>query len=171
MELYHFDTEWVPVSVYRNLNSDCWSVRMNSAIHGNLVQYHCQELLMVTPKFDVNENGRMRVLREKRKNVHAFVHGSLLLATVIKNRYPGNVYQTEEVMVPPNTNLVDEPLFSAHVDPNLLEQREVTYNPYKYSKFVYADDETIVPNIGYFSPKLRWALFTKDRKVMLYEEI
>lgn len=63
------------VFVYRNLTKDCWSVRDEAT---GLVILHTKRLLLADAKFVVQEAGRQRVLREKRKNVHAGVRGSLV---------------------------------------------------------------------------------------------
>lgn len=60
------------VRVYRNLTKGCWSV-MNPKT--GLVIDHADRLILQDCTFKVREGGRQRVLREKRKNVHAFVEG------------------------------------------------------------------------------------------------
>ena len=60
------------VKVYRNLHNGKMSVQQ-----GGLVVGHCDEILINRAEFVVNESGRQRVIREKRKNVHAFVLGYL----------------------------------------------------------------------------------------------
>ena len=60
------------VYVYFNLHKRCFSVRKN----GKVIR-HCDSLIIKDATFKVSEAGRQRVLREKRKNVHAFVVGSL----------------------------------------------------------------------------------------------
>lgn len=60
------------VDAYRNLHKSCISVRK-----GGLVQKCSPKVALLMPKFVVGEGGRARVLREKRKNVHAFVRGDL----------------------------------------------------------------------------------------------
>jgi hypothetical protein len=62
----------VTVDAYRNLHKGCISVRK-----GGRVQKCSQKVALLTPKFVVGAGGRARVLREKRKNVHAFVRGTL----------------------------------------------------------------------------------------------
>lgn len=61
-----------PVKVYWNLHLDCYSVQQSGKVvaHADTV-----ELRDVT--FHVNESGRQRVLKERRKNVHAFCTGYL----------------------------------------------------------------------------------------------
>ena len=63
------------IEVYRNLHKDCFSVRKN----GRVVKYIYDEgeyLHMRDVKFVVQPAGRAKVLRERRKNVHAFVRGT-----------------------------------------------------------------------------------------------
>lgn len=63
------------VEVYRNLTKGCWSVRDAKT---RLVIDHKDELTLANCAFKVSEAGRQRVLKEKRKNVHAVVKGLLL---------------------------------------------------------------------------------------------
>jgi hypothetical protein len=63
------------VAVYRNLHKGCWSVRNRST--GRVVR-HMDSLMVHDCEFRVGKAGRQRVLMERRKNVHAFVHGNLL---------------------------------------------------------------------------------------------
>lgn len=60
------------VFVYWNLHKHCWSVRDCKT---RKVILHLPELSLSDCVFKVSEAGRQRVLREKRKNVHAGVEG------------------------------------------------------------------------------------------------
>lgn len=62
------------VLTYRNLHKKCWSV-MDSATR-KVIRY-AEALLILDATFVVRPAGRAKVLREKRKNVHAFVKGTL----------------------------------------------------------------------------------------------
>jgi hypothetical protein len=62
------------VFVYWNLHKKCWSVK---DMKTGLVIKHTSEMVLVDCKFKVSEAGRQRVIREKRKNVHAGVVGFL----------------------------------------------------------------------------------------------
>ena len=68
-----------PVRVYRNLHKRCYSVqaRLYRFGRGNYwkVGGHRENLHLTNVRFVVNEAGRRRVLREKKKNVHAFIQG------------------------------------------------------------------------------------------------
>lgn len=59
--------------VYRNLHRDDWSVRES----GRVVA-HRKAVIVRDPQFVVQPAGRERVLRERRKNVHAFVRGEVV---------------------------------------------------------------------------------------------
>jgi hypothetical protein len=60
------------VMVYRNLHRQSWSVKDNAT---RLVVAHPLEVILVDATFRVSQSGRLRVLRERQKNVHAMVVG------------------------------------------------------------------------------------------------
>ena len=60
------------VAVYFNLRRRCWSIR-----HRGLVVGHCDSVTLHGAHFVVSEAGRQRVLKERRKNVHAYVVGTV----------------------------------------------------------------------------------------------
>lgn len=62
------------VEVYRNLHTGRWSVR--DAASGRVVA-HADAVTLADARFTVREGGRQRVLRERRKNVHAWIAGRL----------------------------------------------------------------------------------------------
>lgn len=62
------------VEVYFNLHKKIWSVRNRKT---RKVSFHLKDVLLTNVQFVVSESGRQRVLREKRKNVHAFARGQL----------------------------------------------------------------------------------------------
>jgi hypothetical protein len=98
---------------YFNLHRKCLSYR---AMRGGRVQ-HADVLEFTDPSFVVQPAGRERVLREGRKNVHAFVRGELVGMWDEESPAPEG-YQ-----------------------PIGIGWRRVTYNPYKYKSFVWADTE------------------------------
>lgn len=59
------------VDVYRNLRRNTFSVR-----EGKVIGY-ADDLILLDAKFRVSKAGNARVRRENRKNIHAFVNGSL----------------------------------------------------------------------------------------------
>ena len=58
------------VMVYWNLHKKCFSVKQKGKVvaHTNYVE-------LIYPSYRVSQSGRNRVLREQRKNVHAYVVG------------------------------------------------------------------------------------------------
>ena len=68
------------VEVYKNLNTEAglWSVRQ-----GGIVKLHTDYIILRNVKFAVQPAGRAKVLREQRKNVHAFVRGYLTTRQIV----------------------------------------------------------------------------------------
>ena len=97
------------VFVYFNLHKKCFSIKaLEGAMKGRVVA-HRDNVLLFHTTFKVSQAGRERVLREKRKNVHAGVCGTW--------HDSGNDHGTLS---------------------SVKERGElVTYNPYKYTTFVY----------------------------------
>jgi hypothetical protein len=62
------------VEVYRNLRSQCWSIRERST--GKVIA-HANHLVLRDATFIVRPGGRERVRQTGHKTVHAFVRGSL----------------------------------------------------------------------------------------------
>lgn len=98
--------------VYYNLHKRCLSVRFN----GKVIAY-TPAITLDDATFRVSEAGRQRVLKQKRKNVHAFISGKW-----------NGVLRTGITSIIPENSV------------------EVTYNPYKYSSFVLAKDGTPIKN-------------------------
>lgn len=92
------------VEVYRNLRMKgrMYSVRQNGLVVG-----HTSRINLRNCCFVVNESGRQRVLKSRRKNVHAFVVGYPALITTdaelrrFGNQLPGkyNPYEAGHFMV------------------------------------------------------------------------
>ena len=61
-----------PVAIYKNLHNGLFSVKQ-----GGLVVAHVASVTLTNVHFKVSEAGRQRVLRDKQKNVHAFVVGMI----------------------------------------------------------------------------------------------
>lgn len=66
------------VFVYRNLHKKLWSVRAMEGPNKGRVILHATTISLANCTFKVSEAGRQRVIREKRKNVHAGVQGTLI---------------------------------------------------------------------------------------------
>lgn len=65
------------VFIYFNLHRKCWSVKALEGNNKGRVISHVNEFALINATFKVSETGRQRVLREKRKNVHAGIVGTL----------------------------------------------------------------------------------------------
>lgn len=61
--------------VYWNVHRKCWSFR---DLKTRRVVIHAATLALVDCTLHVSEAGRQRVLRERRKNVHAVIRGTLV---------------------------------------------------------------------------------------------
>lgn len=77
------------VDVYFNLRKKVFSIR-----HKGKVIKHLDKVCLKDCEFVVSEKGRQRVLREKRKNVHAVVRGTLIkrVPDVLKKEITYNPY-------------------------------------------------------------------------------
>lgn len=80
------------VEVYRNLHRDLWTIRATSGPDRGRVIGYAKRLLIHDARLVVQSAGRARALREKRRNVHAFVRGDLVaveaLETVRQDNWP-----------------------------------------------------------------------------------
>jgi len=65
------------VRVYRNLNNGKWSIKAISGEYKNKVVAHLDCLTLQDVTFVISDAGRARVIREGRKNVHAYAVGFL----------------------------------------------------------------------------------------------
>lgn len=61
-----------PVHVYRNLHRQSFSIRQHGLVVG-----HAESLCLQDAAMHVNDAGRKRVIRNKRKEVHAWIEGWL----------------------------------------------------------------------------------------------
>ena len=89
-----------PVKIYRNLHKGCWSIKQNE-----LVKAYADEINLYDCKFLVNEKNRLKVNKEKRKNVHAFVKGYIwnvpfnLIKRASYNPYENNCFYDVDDLV------------------------------------------------------------------------
>lgn len=87
------------VYVYYNLHKHCWSVRERGKVIA-----HLPSLTLEDVTFKVSLKGRERVLREQRKNVHAFAVGVLKPALIVPpdalrisyNPYRSSFFETSQ---------------------------------------------------------------------------
>ena len=93
------------VEVYWNIRKKCYSVR-----HKGKVIAHVPYVVLKDVRWVVQPAGRRRVLRERKKNVHAFARGTWL-------------YGNDELQ------LTNDEL-------RLTRRMPIIYNPYKHHRFV-----------------------------------
>ena len=103
------------VFVYWNLNQGCWSIKALDGEDRGRVIGHASSFEITGARFRVSEAGRQRVLREKRKNVHAGVVGELT-----------------GVMYVANHGRMDDPVRARKIKGG----SDITYNPYEGPHFV-----------------------------------
>jgi hypothetical protein len=58
------------VSVYFNLHLKVWSIKQ-----GSLVVAHAEEITLTNVTTKIYESGRLRVIQERKKNVHSYLVG------------------------------------------------------------------------------------------------
>lgn len=110
------------VFIYRNVRRRCWSIRSEGGRNRGVVVAHADEVLLTNCTFKVSEAGRQRVLRERRKHVHAGVSGLL------------RAYRP-----------FGEPSVSGVINPDALSV-EVHYRPYAFDKFfTFGNQRAIEP--------------------------
>ena len=119
------------VKVYYNLQKDCLSV---IDAQTGLLYCHAHRVELHNAKFRVQLAGRNRVVKEKRKNVHAYIVGNCHdIGEVSKERHRlvrGKV-ESYDICQCEGTMWCEECV------PESAEQfRHATYNPYKYDTFV-----------------------------------
>lgn len=115
------------VFVYWNLHKGLWSVKALSGPDKGRVVARVDKLTLANVTTRVSEAGRQRVLRERKKNVHAGIVGY----TTITASFEDDLIQSKG--------------------------RQITYNPYKNSTFVYMD--------GSEFHSADWAVLTPWRRV------
>jgi hypothetical protein len=64
-----------PVRVYRNLNRSFYGEEGFWSVKQGVVRFHCREICLRDVTFPVNERVRLEVVRNKVKQVHAYVQG------------------------------------------------------------------------------------------------
>ena len=96
------------VEVYYNLHKNVFSIR-----HKGRVIKHSDKVVIENAEYVVRKSGRERVLKEGKKNVHAFVRGN---------------------WIDGHDGLIQHEIVGGSMS-------SITYNPYKYDSFVYKDNE------------------------------
>lgn len=85
-----------PVEVYRNLHKECWSVRQ-----GGKVLFHTTYICLHDCQFVVRPAGHAKVIKEQKKNVHAFAKGYLISGRAANSLTEGIEWQQDNVTYNP----------------------------------------------------------------------
>jgi len=117
----------VKVFVYRNLHKEgnVYSLKALDGPAKGRVVAHAHGVMLEDCQFVVSETGRKRVLKEKRKNVHAGIVGELVSVAGYQTR----IHVAKLIEALPQYN--DESWLKTF-NPGI----PVTYNPYLYTSFV-----------------------------------
>ena len=142
------------IEVYRNLHKNCFSVRHKGKVVGYL--YDDEQLALTNVKFVVQPAGRAKVLRENKKNVHAFVRGEYVGFIGFRSGpYDKKVGLGGYESVLPT----EEMYFGKFED---LDFYAVSYNPYKSDKFVVKETGKPIESNS--------EALIKGGKVLLYQD-
>ncbi len=98
------------VKVYKNLHNGLWSIK---DVKTGLVLGHTSEVTLFDCEYKVSQKGRERVLKEKQKNIHAYIIGS----------YLGDYFNTKKEITKSGYASMQN------------GTETVTYNPYKENHF------------------------------------
>jgi hypothetical protein len=114
--------------IYYNLSRAVWSIKAMEGEHKGRVIGYADSVLLRNAHTVVSEAGRQRVLREQRKNVHAYIDGQLhevsgyqerLITPQFGKGYPDDMPRFERLM--------------SHLT-------FLYYNPYRVSHFMWSLD-------------------------------
>jgi len=123
------------VQVYRNLNNGLISIQDLST---GLVLGHADAIDLQRATFIVREAGRQQVIKEKRKNVHAFVRGKVV---DVVNFQPfkgrGEGIEDDSPYAWGNSTKLQRGSM-------LVTTTKVSYNPYKAPHFVTPEGDEVV---------------------------
>ena len=101
--------------VYKNLHNGLWSI---ASIETGLVVGHAELICLENTSFKVSESGRQRVIKEKCKNVHAYIVGDVRYAQGFRSFKNRTIVQTYRKSV------------------GFCNGVHIGYNPYKAGYFV-----------------------------------
>ena len=73
------------VRVYRNLTKGCWSIQREVPGKGWRLWQHADKAQVICAIPKVYESGRQRVIREKKKYVHAYLEGWLITSSELSH--------------------------------------------------------------------------------------
>lgn len=131
------------VQVYRNLHNGLISIQDLST---GLVLGHAYAIDLKRADFIVREAGRQQVIKEKRKNVHAFVRGEVVDVLNFKS-FKGRSLDMDLKYITEDENGHDTGLYTllqrGSMGSSWVTTTKVSYNPYKAPHFVGPEGEEV----------------------------
>ena len=124
------------VKVYYNLHKFQLSVVAMEGAQKGIVIAHAKSILLGDVVFKVFEAGRQRVIRERRKNVHAYVQGDLI------NIYGMSTERGKDVIT--YDMAICSLATSQIIDWRIANEKVVSYNPYNHPQFYRVDTDEYV---------------------------
>jgi len=121
------------VEVYWNLSRNCWSIR---DVATGRIHAHADKVSVRGAQFVVQPAGRARVLRERKKNVHAFVRGELAVFSIGPFARWGTTITDADGDVARQTHLDSLCVEGEWTGQRPSQWNAVTYNPYQDESFM-----------------------------------
>lgn len=115
------------VRIYRNLHNKKYSIQAQNESGVWRVIAHAERVSVSNAGTYVSQAGRLRVIREKRKNVHAFITGTLI-------HFDGLTTGASATLSEDNIRELKACRYEWRTIPQL--DYVVSYNPYKYETFM-----------------------------------
>tara|TARA_B110000902_G_scaffold146614_1_gene169090 strand:- start:49 stop:507 length:459 start_codon:yes stop_codon:yes gene_type:complete len=137
------------VQVYRNLHNGLISIQDLST---GLVLGHAYAIDLRWADFIVREAGRQQVIKEKRKNVHAFVRGEVVDVLNFKS-FKGRSLEIMDLKhLTEDENGHDTGLYTLYQRGSMgssgVTTTKVSYNPYKAPHFVGPEGEEVASSLA-----------------------
>lgn len=85
-----------PIRVYRNLNRKFGKEKGFWSVKQGVVRFHCTQIFLKNVTFPVNERVRLEVVRDKKKQVHAYVEGFITDRPTYYDGYEAITYNPYE---------------------------------------------------------------------------
>ena len=85
-----------PIRVYRNLNRKFGKEKGFWSVKQGVVRFHCTQIFLKNVTFPVNERVRLEVVRDKKKQVHAYVEGFIIDRPTYFDNYEAITYNPYE---------------------------------------------------------------------------
>lgn len=85
-----------PIRVYRNLNRTLGKEKGFWSVKQGVVRFHCTQIFLKNVTFPVNERVRLEVVRDKKKQVHAYVEGFITDRPTYYDGYEAITYNPYE---------------------------------------------------------------------------